>query len=68
MVRIPALPLRKRTAAEAPMSACLLAHHRHKESPALAGLSVRRNVEPENRTCGYMIDREQLSSAVALTM
>jgi hypothetical protein len=25
----------------------------HKESPAVAGLSVRRNVEPENRTCGY---------------
>jgi hypothetical protein len=25
-------------------------------------------VEPENRTCGYMIDREQASSAVALTM
>jgi hypothetical protein len=40
----------------------------HKESPALAGLSVRRNVEPENRICGYMIDREQASSAVALTV
>jgi hypothetical protein len=40
----------------------------HKESPALAGLSVRRNVEPENRICGYMIDREQVSSAVALTV
>jgi hypothetical protein len=37
----------------------------HKESPALAGLSVRRNVEPENRTCGYMIDREHAASCDA---
>jgi hypothetical protein len=24
-----------------------------KKSPAVAGLSLRRNVEPENRTCGF---------------
>jgi hypothetical protein len=30
-----------------------LGHNQNKESPAVAGLSVRRNVEPENRTCGY---------------
>jgi hypothetical protein len=34
---------------------------------AAAGVAAR-GVEPENRTCGYMIDREQASSAVALTM
>jgi hypothetical protein len=30
-----------------------LGHNQNKESPTVAGLSVRRNVEPENRTCGY---------------